>query len=132
MRSVFATAAAPTQPAAPKSVPNGKHISSTEVPPFIPRDDLMDQMYRWSLMEAGEGGQRNFGLPMKVEPTFYQEQLWGFNVAIFKEGAKLTDIGVFFDKNVVSKHEWVGRGQDGFPVLEGKAEDVVGKNLEIW
>lgn len=119
-------------PQAPTTVPNGKHISSTEVPPFIPRDDLVDQLFRWSMMEAGEGGQRSFGLPMKVEPTYHDDKLWGFNVSIFKEGAKLTDVAVFMDKLSLSKHEWVGRGQDGFPVLEGRVEMVLGKNLEIW
>ncbi|GIL91940.1 hypothetical protein Vretimale_18560 [Volvox reticuliferus] len=115
-----------------QSVANGKLISSTEVPAFIPRDDMMDQLFRWSMMEAGESGQRNFGMPMKIEPVYYEERLWGFNVAIFKEGVKLTDLGVMFDKNAVTKHEWVGRGEDGFPVMEGKTDEVKGKNFEIW
>ncbi len=114
------------------SVPDGKFISKTEVPAFIQRDDIMDQLFRWSMMEAGESGQRNFGLPMKIEPTYWEGKLWGFNVAIFKEGAKLTDLGVFFDKETVSKHEWVGRGEDGFPIVEGKVDEVRGKNIEIW
>ena len=36
----------------------GKLISSTEVPAFIMRDDMMDQMYKWAVIEAGEGGFR--------------------------------------------------------------------------
>jgi hypothetical protein len=44
----------------------GFFISKTEVPAFIPRDDMMDQILRWALIEAEEGGQRNFGMPMKV------------------------------------------------------------------
>ena len=32
----------------------------------------------------------------------------------------------------VDKHEWVGRGEDGFPVMEGKVNEILGKNLEIW
>ncbi|PNW89016.1 hypothetical protein CHLRE_01g054850v5 [Chlamydomonas reinhardtii] len=114
------------------AVANGKLISSTEVPAFIPRDDMMDQLFRWTMMEAGESGQRNFGMPMTIEPVYFEERLWGFNVAIFKEGVKLTDLGVMFDKEVVTKHEWVGRGEDGFPVMEGKADDVKGKMFEIW
>ncbi|KAG2430311.1 hypothetical protein HYH02_013788 [Chlamydomonas schloesseri] len=114
------------------SVANGKLISSTEVPAFIPRDDMMDQLFRWTMMEAGEAGQRNFGMPMTIEPVYHEERLWGFNVGIFKEGIKQTDLGVMFDKSVVTKHEWVGRGEDGFPVMEGKADDVKGKNFEIW
>ncbi|EFJ50459.1 hypothetical protein VOLCADRAFT_120629 [Volvox carteri f. nagariensis] len=114
-----------------QSVANGKLISSTEVPAFIPRDDMMDQLFRWSMMEAGESGQRNFGMPMTIAPVYYEERLWGFNVSIFKEGVKLTDLGVMFDKNAVTKHEWVGRGEDGFPVMEGKSDEVKGKNFEI-
>ncbi len=114
------------------SVPDGKFISKTEVPAFIQRDDMMDQLYRFSLMEAGESGQRNFGLPMTIEPTYWEDKLWGFNVAIFKEGVKLTDLGIFFDKDTVNKHEWIGRGEDGFPVGEGNAQEVIGKNIEIW
>lgn len=30
------------------------------------------------------------------------------------------------------KHEWVGRGDDGFPVKEGKATNVLGEFFEIW
>ncbi|GFR48166.1 hypothetical protein Agub_g10002 [Astrephomene gubernaculifera] len=124
----------PLQRQAPicQSVATGKLISSTEVPSFIPRDDMMDQLYRWSTMEAGESGQRNFGMPMTVEPVYYEEKLWGYTVSIFKEGVKLTDIGVMFDKNAVTKYEWVGRGEDGFPVMEGKTDEVKGKNFEIW
>ena len=36
----------------------GKLISSTEVPAFIQRDDMMDQMHKWAVIEAGEGGFR--------------------------------------------------------------------------
>ncbi|KAG2424218.1 hypothetical protein HXX76_014749 [Chlamydomonas incerta] len=114
------------------AVANGKLISSTEVPAFIPRDDMMDQLFRWTMMEAAESGQRNFGMPMTIAPVYFEERLWGFNVAIFKEGVKLTDLGVMFDKEVVTKHEWVGRGEDGFPVMEGKADDIKGKNFQIW
>ncbi len=102
------------------------------MPPFIQRDDIVDQLLRFSLIEAGESGQRNFGLPMTVEPTYWEDKLWGFNVAIFKEGVKLTDLGIFFDKDTVNKHEWIGRGEDGFPVGEGNAQEVRGKNIEIW
>lgn len=116
---------------------NGKLISKTEVAAFIQRDDMMDQMYRWAVIEAGESGVRNFGLPMNVTPVYRDIQsenplLWGFKVSIFKEGTKLTDLGIMFDQDQVNKHEWVGRGDDGFPVLEGKVEQVSGKYFEIW
>ena len=32
----------------------------------------------------------------------------------------------------VLKHEWVGMGDDGFPVLEGKVNNVNGEFFEIW
>ena len=37
-----------------------------------------------------------------------------------------------FDSVISEKREWVGKGEDGFPVLEGKVDEVDGKNLEIW
>lgn len=107
-------------------------ISATEVPAFIQRDDMMDQIYRWALIEAGEGGLRNFGMPMKVEPTYFEESLWGFDIEIIKEGVKKADLGINFDNEIVLKHEWVGRDEEGFPRMEGNAESVSGKNLEIW
>jgi hypothetical protein len=107
-------------------------ISKTEVPSFIQRDDMMDQLYRWALIEAGEGGLRNFGMPMKVEPAYYQDTMWGFDVEIVKEGVKMADLGINFDSDHALKHEWVGRDADGFPRMEGNAEEVTGKNIEIW
>ena len=37
---------------------------------------------------------RNFGMPMNVEPEFKGEAIWGFKVGIYKDGVKLTDIGI--------------------------------------
>lgn len=107
-------------------------ISKTEVPSFIQRDDMMDQLYRWALIEAGEGGLRNFGMPMKVGPVYYKETLWGFDLELLKEGVKKADLGVNFDDEITLKHEWVGKDQDGFPTFEGNAEEIPGKHLEIW
>jgi hypothetical protein len=107
-------------------------ISKTEVPSFIQRDDMMDQLLRWALIEANEGGLRNFGMPMKVQPTYSNETLWGFDIEVIKEGEKKADLGVNFDSDIALKHEWVGRDQDGFPTMEGNAEQVPGKYLEIW
>lgn len=117
------------------SLPRNGHmlISKTEVPSFIQRDDMMDQLYRWTLIEAGEGGLRNFGMPMKVEPLYYEETMWGFDVEVIKEGVKKADLGVNFDNEVALKHEWVGRDpQTGMPVMEGDAKEVTGKHIEIW
>lgn len=116
------------------SLPRKAHmlISKTEVPSFIQRDDMMDQMLRWALIEAGEGGLRNFGMPMKVAPVYYKDTLWGFDLELLKEGVKKADIGVNFDDEIALKHEWVGKDQDGFPTFEGKAEEIPGKHIEIW
>lgn len=108
-------------------------ITKTEVPSFIQRDDMMDQLYRWALIEANEGGMRNFGMPMKVEPQYYKEMLWGFDVEILKEGVKMADLGINFDGDAALKHEWVGRDQEtGMPRMEGDAQEVPGKSIEIW
>lgn len=83
--------------------PSGTLISKTEVASFIQRDDFMDQIYRWAIIEAGESGIRNFGLPMNVEPFYnttmpIDPMLWGFKVSIFKEGTHLCDLGIMFDQ----------------------------------
>lgn len=116
---------------APAPAPVGKLISSTEVPAFIPRDDMIDQLHKWAIAEAGTNGLRNFGMPMKVEPTYREGTLWGFKVGIFKEGVHQTDIGVRFDDTTTQKYDWVGRDNEGFPTLEGEAKTVMGKNIEI-
>lgn len=110
----------------------GKLISKTEVPAFIPRADMMEQMLRWAMIEADEGGMRNFGMPMKVHPRFLEDVLWGFDVEIIKEGNKVAELGVGFDGEVTVKYEWIGQGKDGFPTKEGKQEEVKGKHFEIW
>lgn len=112
---------------------DGKLISRTEVPAFIQRDDMMDQLYRWTLMEGQEAGMRNFGAPMVITPQYQDSSLWGFHVGIFREGVKLTDLAVQFDDDVVSKHEFVGKDErNGMPVLEGRVDEIKGKNMEIW
>lgn len=58
--------------------------------------------------------------------------MWGFVTSILsRDGAVLTEIRVKFDEEVVTKHQWVGRGADGFPSLEGNTEQVVGNELLI-
>jgi len=44
----------------------GKLISKVEIPAFIPRTDLIDQMLRWAFIEIQEGGVGNVGCPCKV------------------------------------------------------------------
>eukprot|EP00199_Chlamydomonas_sp_CCMP681_P003599 CAMPEP_0119103018 /NCGR_PEP_ID=MMETSP1180-20130426/1574_1 /TAXON_ID=3052 ORGANISM="Chlamydomonas cf sp, Strain CCMP681" /NCGR_SAMPLE_ID=MMETSP1180 /ASSEMBLY_ACC=CAM_ASM_000741 /LENGTH=178 /DNA_ID=CAMNT_0007087427 /DNA_START=290 /DNA_END=826 /DNA_ORIENTATION=+ len=118
------------------STQEGTLISKTEIAAFIQRDDMMDQMVRWSVIEAGASGVRNFGLPMNVTPFYTtvagETTLWGYKLGIFREGVKLCDLGIMFDKDVITKHEFVGRGDDGFPTMEGKMDTVYGKHFEIW
>eukprot|EP00798_Chlamydomonas_sp_ICE-L_P005787 gene5787-5994_t len=110
----------------------GRLISTTEVAAFIQRDDMMDQMYRWSLIEAAESGFRNFGMPMTVDPFYLGDVLWGYKVGIYCDGEKLTDLSINFDNLATQKHEYIGRGDDGFPVGEGRVNEILGKNIEIW
>jgi hypothetical protein len=63
------------------------------------------QLYHWSVIEAADGGFRNFGMPMTVEPMYRNDVLWGFVVGMYKDGVKLTDIGIGFDNLTVDKHE---------------------------
>lgn len=111
----------------------GKLVTKTEIPAFIPRQDLMDQLVRWAVAEADEPrGLGMWGLPVKVEPYYKDEDvLWGITFTILRDGEVATQLGVWYDDEEVRKHEWVGRGADGFPILEGKESDVVGKHLEI-
>jgi hypothetical protein len=44
----------------------GKLISKVEIPAFIPRQDLMDQLLRWAHMTIQEGGVAAVGCPTKV------------------------------------------------------------------
>jgi hypothetical protein len=135
-RPLVCRAAAP-EAAAPEMVPvtlprTGSFISKTEVPAFIQRDDMMDQLVRWALIECEEGGQRNFGLPMKVHQRFREGELWGMDVEIIKEGVRVCDMSLGFDEEACYKAEWIGQDENGFPTKEGKQEEVPGKHFEIW
>ena len=44
----------------------GKLISKVEIPAFIPRQDLIDQLSRWAMIEVQENGVANCGTPCKV------------------------------------------------------------------
>jgi hypothetical protein len=100
------------------------------------RDDMIDQLYRWASIQTGEDCVRQFGLPMTAEQTFKdiegESTLWGFVIAVYKEGTKMTELAVRFDDEVTAKSEWVDRGADGFPTQGGKSLVVHGKNIEIW
>lgn len=109
----------------------GKLIAKTEIPAFIPRQDLMDQLIRWAWTEVQEESVRKFGLPCKVTKTSREGIPWGFVTSIMRDGVTLTDISVSFDEEVALKYDWVGKGADGFPQLEGNAEEIMGKNFVI-
>ena len=56
----------------------GKEISRVEIPAFIPRPDLLEQLVRWALSACAQDGASNFGLPMRVEPFHNTEgDDWG-------------------------------------------------------
>jgi hypothetical protein len=110
----------------------GSFISKTEVPAFIQRDDMMDQIFTWAIIEAEEGGQRNFGMPMKVHKRFRDDMIWGMDVEIIREGVKVADLSIGFDGESGIKSEWIGQDANGFPTKEGSQEEVAGKNFEIW
>ncbi|KAK9918137.1 hypothetical protein WJX75_001530 [Coccomyxa subellipsoidea] len=119
--------------AAQQKLGSGKLVTKTEIPAFIPRQDLMDQLIRWATSEADEPrGLGMWGLPVKVDPYYKDEDtLWGITFTIMRDGEVATQLGVWYDDEEVTKHEWVGRGTDGFPTLEGKQRGVTGKHLEI-
>ncbi|KAL4443508.1 hypothetical protein ABPG75_011245 [Micractinium tetrahymenae] len=116
---------------AAQAAEGGKLISKVEIPAFIPRPDLIDQLVRWAMIEVQENGVANCGMPCKVTAFKREDQLWGFTVSFLKDGESAADVRVAFDEEVTLKHDWVGRGADGFPVLEGNAEEIMGKNFEI-
>ena len=119
--------------AAPPATGPGKLLATSEISAFIPRQDLIDQLLRWAVIDAQDQGVANFGLPMTVKPTYRNEgEIWGFTVTVHsREGETLTQLSVRLDDSHVTKHEYMGRGADGFPSPEGGSEEIEGKNLEI-
>lgn len=140
--AIIASAAAQQQQQELAPRREGKRISTVEVPAFIMRDDMMDQLYRWALVNAGESAVRNFGLPMNVAPRYRAAggtgdtdmtgSLWGFEVEVLRDGQRVADVGVNFDEECAIRSEWLGQDSEGFPVAEGRQEQVSGKNLEVW
>lgn len=94
----------------------GTLISQVEIPAFIPRADISDQLLRWALIEIQEGGVANVGCPCKVT-AFNNDDgvLMGFTVSFMKDGESATDVRVAFDNERTMKHEWVGRGAGLLP-----------------
>ena len=93
----------------------------------------MDQLLRWAYIDAQDQGVANFGLPMTVKPSAREDGVfWGFIVTVHsREGETLTQLSVKLDEEYALKHEYMGRGADGFPTPQGGAEQGFGRNLEI-
>ena len=135
-----------------------KLISKVEIPAFIPRDgtyslrdsgirrcpclptrslarpldpDISDQLLRWAVIDVQDQGVANCGCPCQVEPYYVEEMLMGFTVTFMASGEEPVQVRVAFDAEKAQKHEWVGRGENGMPTLEGNVEDVEGKNLAV-
>jgi len=91
----------------------------------------MDQLTRWAYTEVQEESMRKFGLAVKVQRTTHEGIPWGFVSSILRDGATVTDISVSFDLENTRKYDWVGRNADGFPIMEGASEDILGKHFVI-
>lgn len=94
---------------------------------------MAEQLYRWVVGVGQDDGRANFGMPMRVEESKNgpDGERDGFLVHVIRDGVTLTTIGILFDSEVTQKYEWVGRGADGFPSLEGKVTEIRGKHLQI-
>ncbi|KAK9819416.1 hypothetical protein WJX74_001522 [Apatococcus lobatus] len=112
--------------------PDAKLISKTEVPAFISRRDFADQMLRWAVIEQAEYGPAKYGMPFKITKDNQEQGVFGFVTSFQRSASDATDIAFRFDTDIAIKHEWVGRGEDGFPLMQGGQEEVTGKHLEIW
>ena len=135
---------------------NSKLIASSEIPLVFPREDFTLQLYRWAKIEAEANGLMNFGAAMDIQPTLKdpnaadgESELWGFDAFILRDGplaspnllsvsrtpcsgVTVCQVGVYMDHERVKKHEFVGIGEDRFPVEEGRIEILEGKELQIW
>lgn len=71
----------------------GKQISKMEIPAFVPREDLLQQLKRWAMSVGQLDGAANFGLPMRIEEYFHEDgDEWGFIVSIIRDGVTLTQV----------------------------------------
>lgn len=109
-------------------------LSSAEVPPQIPRDDLMDQIAQWSENEIAEGNP--YGLPMTVERMYKFIDdgvvLWGFKVTIMRDSNVVCDIGWLFDDDIQIKYQFLSKDKNGMPQQAGRKEEILGKNVQVW
>ncbi|CAD7702291.1 unnamed protein product [Ostreobium quekettii] len=61
-----------------------------------------------------------------------EQRLWGFDVELVDDGAMVCRVCVRMDTEVVEKPDFIGIGQDGFPVNEGGTTSVEGRFFQIW
>jgi len=75
------------------------------------RDDLADQINRWALIECVNDGQRNFGLPMSVEPIFIDVNgdavMWGISVSIKRSGETVHTLAFRFDQESIDEATYI-------------------------
>jgi hypothetical protein len=74
----------------------GKLISKVEVPAFIPRPDISDQLLRWALIELQEGGVANVGCPCKVRDSFtaFNEDAYIRFACCVRQGCCIFGVGI--------------------------------------
>eukprot|EP01026_Neomeris_dumetosa_P015024 TRINITY_DN1563_c0_g1_i10.p1 TRINITY_DN1563_c0_g1~~TRINITY_DN1563_c0_g1_i10.p1 ORF type:complete len:220 (+),score=25.12 TRINITY_DN1563_c0_g1_i10:128-787(+) len=106
----------------------GKLLTRLEISPMIPRDDLMDQLYKWATSEVIQDGYRTFGMHCELEEGDYQ----GYTVWMKRRDERVAGIMLCYDNEVLKKYEWIGRGDSGMPQPQGGTEDIEGKHLEVW
>ena len=85
-------------------------------------------------------GRARYGAPLRVTPFNHPEsgEPWGFDLDILSLSSSGNDgdpisasLRIGFDDGIVNKRQWVGRGTDGFPKMEGDETPVRGKCFEI-
>jgi len=130
---------------------NKKLIASSDIPVVYPRSDFTLQLYRWAKIDAEADGLSNFGSAFTVSPVYKTSEedgeLLGFDAFVVRDGnctadsasinasatgERMCQIGVYMDEEKVEKHEFVGIGEDRFPINEGRVDIIDGKALEIW
>ncbi|CAG9463272.1 unnamed protein product [Pedinophyceae sp. YPF-701] len=126
------------RPVAPRRlcVTAAKTITTTEIPNFIHRDDLMDQLRTWATIECMNRGAQNFGLPMTIEEQFDRQDdedvLWGMTISILREGERACDISFGFDSEYTEKSQYLDMDPEtGMPIKGGKITKIKGKNFVI-
>ncbi len=71
-----------------------KLISKAEVPAFIQRRDLADQMMRWAVIEQADGGPAKYGMPFKITKDNQEDGVFGFVTSFQRTATDATDIAV--------------------------------------